>query len=224
MINILKLRPTKHYTKDQRGLLSIELALLLPIMFFWFAGTFVFFNAFHKWLKSVKANYTIADLISRQQYTTVDFVYSLDAVYDEISQTEDAANSYFELTIVEWDLSNPSDPQLVIRCSEATNTAKQEPTGIKAEDIEARIPTKVPDGDDLILLTSYTPYTPLFDWVGIPPTTFKNDMVAPLRFTDSLDIDVCTPPEAPEEDSEDFGDPNDSGGGGEPEEDGGDSD
>ncbi len=217
MLKYLRVNPAKRFAKDQYGMLSIELAILLPVMFLWFAGTFVFFNAFHKWLKSVKANYTVADLISRQQHKEVAFFYALDPIFDEISQTEDDANSYFTVTLVEWDYTDPDNPDLVIYCSESTKTAPLTQTNIQVADIESRIPALIPEGDRVALVTSYSPYTPIFDWVGIPATTFKNDMVTPFRFTGKLEISECAPPAPPADAPEDYGDPDDNGSGGEPE-------
>ena len=200
----------RNYWKDERGLLSLELVIIVPLMLFWFAGTFVFFNAFHKWLKGVKANYTVADLLSRQTSTNNNFIYALDGVFDSISETRDAGNSYFVVTALQWhdhDDDPNTDLEMAIIWSEATNTAQQVPTGVAIEDIEDRMPTYVPEHDQVLYIQSYTPYTPLFDWVGIPPIVFENDMVATLRFSPQLDHAEYPDPDPGAYNPDDGGDP-----------------
>ena len=180
----------KRFRDDTAGFLTVELVIIVPLMLFWFAGTFVFFNAFHKWLKSVKANYVIADLISRQKIIDNDFIYALDDIFDYVAAAEDPDNNYFVVTALQWgdtDNDPATPPVMAIMWSESTKTAKGHPTGITNEMVAPRMPSEVPAEDQLILVQSYTPYTPLFDWVGIPPLVFESDMVSPFRFTVQVD-------------------------------------
>ncbi|MEM7242367.1 MAG: hypothetical protein AAF429_09295 [Pseudomonadota bacterium] len=202
--------PFPRFRSDERGILSLELVIIVPLMLFWFAGTFVFFNAFHKWLKGVKANYTVADLISRQTSINNDFIYALDGVFDSISETRDAGSSYFVVTALQWhdhDDDPDTDLEMAIVWSEATNSDELTPTGVKIEDIEDRMPSYVPEYDQAIYVQSYTPYTPLFDWVGIPPIVFENDIVATLRFSPQLDHEEYPDPDPTAYNPDDDGDP-----------------
>jgi len=38
----------------------------------------------------------------------------------------------------------------------------------------------------VVVLQSYRPFNPLFDWVGVSETTFTNVITSPLRFSSSL--------------------------------------
>ena len=217
-----------NFKQDDRGIFSIEMVIVLPLLLFWFGAVYVFYSAFHTWLKSVKANYTIADLISRQTITNNSFIYALVGVFDSISETLDADNSYFVVTALQWhdhDDDPNTDLQMAIIWSEATNTPEQAATGVAIEDIEDRMPTYVPEFDQVIYVQSYSPFTPIWNWVGLTPDdydassgkpaiVFENDMVTTLRFSSQLDHEQYPDPDPGAYSPDDGDDRTDSSSGG----------
>ena len=199
------------WLKDQRGSMSVELVIILPLMLFWLAGAYVFYNAFHKYLKATNATAVIADLISRQQAPSISTIYAMDAIFDKISQTDEPDETYFIFSVVRWtDSDGDGTPELDIFCSEATNTPINEQTSFTEAELLKIMPTKVALEDHLIYVHGYTPYTPIFEWVGIPPVVFENINITPLRFATQLQLDDSCPDPIIQESSEsDYGDPYD---------------
>lgn len=169
------------FKSDNTGVMTMEFMVLLPVLLMWFAGMFVFFDAFHKWMKSLKASYTISDLVSRQTVVDDAFIFALDGLFDSISQTKDKGTTWVRVSQVRqfngalellWTTPTYDDGVVL------SDT-------FSIEDIRGNIPTLV-DNEYVVVLQSYRPFNPLFDWVGISATTFSNTIVAPLRFTSNL--------------------------------------
>jgi len=203
---------------DNRGMLSVEFVVVLPMMIFWFFGSYVFYDTFHKWMKAASANSTIADLISRQQSPDIATIYAMDPIFDHISQTADDANTYFVFTVLRWvDTNNDGVKELDVFCSESTKTAIGTSVSLNQADLLKIAPTTIPEDDHIIYIHSYTPFVPLFNWVfgndedGNPRTfVFENKMVSTLRFATQLELeDSCPDPAITTSDENDGGDPYD---------------
>ena len=169
------------FKSDISGVATLEFMLLMPALFMWFAGTFVFFDAFHKWMKSLKATYTVSDLITRQTTTSDAFIGAMDGIFDSISQSRDAGDTWLRVSQVRY-------RDGVLELIWSTNTYSNsdvELVPITIGELEEHIPTLVND-EYVIVTQTYNRYNPLFDWVGIAETTFYNAIAAPLRFSATL--------------------------------------
>ncbi|MBY6202213.1 hypothetical protein KUV65_12620 [Maritalea mobilis] len=60
-------RSFRRFWADTSAAVAFETVLLLPLLIWAFVGSFVFFDAFRTYNTSVKATYSVADLISRQR-------------------------------------------------------------------------------------------------------------------------------------------------------------
>jgi hypothetical protein len=155
--------------------------ILLPVLLMWFTGMFVFFDAFHKWMKSLKATYTVSDLLTRQLVIDDDFIFALDGIFDTISQSRDGDETWLRVSQVRMD-----DGALELLWTTPTYpSAGEEIIPFTLEHIRENIPT-LADREYVVVIQSYRPFNPLFTWVGIDATTFSNTIVSPLRFTDEL--------------------------------------
>ena len=63
----MSLHRIRRFWADTSAAVAFETVLVLPLLIWAYIGSFVFFDAFRTYNTSVKASYTIADLISRQQ-------------------------------------------------------------------------------------------------------------------------------------------------------------
>ena len=53
------------FAQDARGSLSVEAALILPLLCWFYVASFVWFDAFRTQNANLKASYTLADMLSR---------------------------------------------------------------------------------------------------------------------------------------------------------------
>lgn len=169
------------FKADKTGVMTLEFMILLPILLMWFAGMFVFFDAFHKWMKSLKASYTVADLLTRQTVIDDAFIFALDGVFDSISQTKNKDGTWLRVSQV-----RKIDDALEMLWT--TPTYSNDVEGVlefSIEDVRDNIPLMA-NNEYVIVVQSYRPFSPVFDWVGLDVTTFSNIVVAPLRFSSSL--------------------------------------
>lgn len=185
------------YNSDERGVMTMEFMVMLPILLMWFAGTFVFFDAFHKWIKAMKATYVVSDMLSRQTLTDNQFILDLDGVFDTISQTRDEADTWMAVTHVQYIVDQNGAGRLDMLWSLETKTGTSY-TGADADaklvEIAPFIPTLV-NGETMTVLQTFRPFNPVFNWVGLDGTIFRNRISAPQRFDSSfLNEDQETPP------------------------------
>jgi hypothetical protein len=168
----------KKFYKNERGVLVTEFMFMLPALMLCFLGMFVFFDAFHKWMKFTTASYTISDLLSRQTIVDDDFILSLDGVFDTISGSRDRENSWLRVTSVK-----KSGGNLTILWSIETSDFPQ--TTPVAVDIEDLIPNSTID-EHMLLVQSYSPYSPGFSWVGLNGITLRENIAISSRFSSKL--------------------------------------
>ena len=57
----------RRFCADERGTVTIESLLSLPLLLFWYVASFVFFDAFRMMNVNEKAAYTVSDILSRTQ-------------------------------------------------------------------------------------------------------------------------------------------------------------
>ena len=60
------LRSLKNFRHDTRGVVSVEMVLILPLLFWSFAAVATFFDAYRTRSLAEKAAFTISDMLSRE--------------------------------------------------------------------------------------------------------------------------------------------------------------
>ncbi|GLQ33915.1 hypothetical protein GCM10007939_01980 [Amylibacter marinus] len=169
----------KSYLSDKRGVVTLEFMMLVPALFLWFAGTFVFFQGIHGWMKAKKASYAVSDMLSRQTEVDNAFIDALDGVFDSVSQSEDFAQSSIRVSSV----YNDATDGLEMKWHWPPNPPAQTPHQLS--DITSHIP-QLTDGEYILVVETFRPFTPLFDWVGLDPMTFENTIGSVSRFSAKL--------------------------------------
>jgi hypothetical protein len=174
--------------------MTMEFMFILPVLLMWFAGMFVFFDAFHKWMKSLKGTYTVSDLLTRQLVVDDPFIFALDGIFDAISQSKEKGETWLRVSQVRM-----SDNGLELLWTTPTyGDGVVLVDNFSIEDIRGNIPALV-ENEYITVLQSYRPFNPLFDWVGLSSTIFTNTIAAPLRFTSEL-INLDHPSTSPDTD------------------------
>ena len=179
----------KKFFQNERGVITVELMVILPTLLLTFMAMIVFFDAFHKWMKFTTASYTITDLISRQTVVDDNFLFSLDGVFDTISDTNNDSDTWYRVTSVK-----KTDSTISILWS--VHTAPVAQLSLIPTDIENHIPNKSIN-EHLLLVETFSPFTPAFDWVGLNGILFTETIATSSRFSSklaNLDHLIYSPP------------------------------
>lgn len=170
----------RRFLADERGNLTMEFVLWLPILLFWFAISAVFYDAYKSRDDAAKASYTIADIVSRETDLTKDRIEQLvdlqrallpraeAGLYMRLSSitcTKDegcldpemAASTDYEL---DWSIVPPHDawPNPGEPPGEAMDSNSDIPP--------SRMPVMAED-DSIILVDVVVPFEAFSSWVGI---------------------------------------------------------
>lgn len=167
----------KGFIQNQQGTATVEFLLVMPLIIFWIGGTLTFFNAFSEYTKSVKATYTVADILSRQTAIDDNYIDSMNNLF---------ANFMNQSTNDVWlrvsSIAKVSD-DLTVDWSTATGI--HNPLEVSADIPEEIIPDLL-DEESIILVESYTPFVPFLDYIGIDSNTYVNRVVVSPRFSSQL--------------------------------------
>ena len=164
------------------GSVSVETVLVMPILLWAYVSAFVFFDGFRTYNTNVKAAYTIGDMLSRET-NPIDNAYleGLSEVFDYL--TFDRNPSWLRVTQVRWQASNSR-----YRVDWSYGTDGNNANRLRNSDmagIAHRLPPLV-NGERVLLVESFTDYTPFID-VGLSPTIeFTNFVPTSPRFAPML--------------------------------------
>lgn len=167
----------KAIRRDESGATMVEFLFVMPLIVFWFAGTFTFFDAYSTWTRSVKATYTVADIISRQTEVDDDYITTMNTLFASImgANTND--------THVRISGINRTLDGYEIAWSTATG---MHPNLKTDEEIPVEIFPDFVVGESTILIESYIPFVPFQDYIGIEARTLIKKIVINPRFTSKL--------------------------------------
>ncbi|NDR59617.1 TadE/TadG family type IV pilus assembly protein [Aliiruegeria sabulilitoris] len=178
------------------GSLSVEAAIIMPLLCAVYVGSFVWFDAFRMQNVNLKATYTIADMISREtDGVDPDYFDGMDDIYAYL--TYGNYETHLRLTIIECTEECEDDSARVLEV--CWSKASEGRDILTTEDLQARaneVPI-FPLGDELIVAETFMAYSPAFD-VGLDPQVFENTvftaprMSGQMKFTKSNDsVEHC---------------------------------
>jgi hypothetical protein len=93
-------RHTLAFCRDESGLLLAEALIMLPLMIWTFVAMFVYWDVFRTINVVQKAGYSVADLLSRQEVVTEDFLNGLEEVMEFL--VPNAPNVGLRITSMQW--------------------------------------------------------------------------------------------------------------------------
>lgn len=167
------------FAGDARGSLSVETAMIYPLLIFAYIATFVFFDAFRSQNVNLKAAYTISDMLSRQtEEVDMDYLNGLNKVFDylTVSNTE----TWIRVSVINW---SDDENKYRLEWSQATS-GKASLVQADITDMADQIPVMA-DGDTLILMQTAMAYEPIFD-VGLAARWYENLVLTRPRFAPRL--------------------------------------
>lgn len=169
------------FRRDDRGAISTEAILILPMLLWAYMAMFVYWDAFRAVNTHTKATYTVADMLSREiNPVSAAYIDGLASIHRFITQVP-AGESYIRVTHFQYDESNDS---YVVLWSHSTAGA---PAALNASGLAGnrdRIPVMA-DADTAILVEAWRVFRPRLD-VGVGDREFNEFTVVRPRFLSPL--------------------------------------
>lgn len=169
--------------RSDRGAMSVEAVIILPILIWAFFGMFTIFEAFRQRSVTLKASYTVADMISRQiDALGPDAIVGLNDVFDYLTVSNEP--SWMRVTSVYWDRDGA---RFRSRWSYATH-GHAPLNDLTLQDLKEFVPA-MSSGDTVIMLETYLTFTPAFD-MGLTAGVNRNVIVTRPRFASQVVFDL----------------------------------
>jgi hypothetical protein len=174
MFKMFKARLTA-FRDDTRGTVTVESALMIPMLFWAWATMYVFFDAYRQTSVNVKAAYTISDMVSRET-TPINPAYMNGAYALLELLTRSPEPTKLRVTVIRWDNVNQ---KYKMDCSKTkgnigalTNTA--------VGGMASKLPVMV-HNERLIFIETWSKYSPPFR-VGLQEQDLYNAVFTRPRF------------------------------------------
>lgn len=151
-------RRLSRFARDQRGTITVESVIYLPLLIWIVIMTFVFFDVFRNENTNAKAAYAVADVLSRQ-VTPVNAAYldGLGQVYARLARARHPTS--LRVSSVDFDFNADA---YRLRWSYATDGADALTADV-LQQMTGRLPTLSP-GETIILVETMLDYEPLLDF------------------------------------------------------------
>ncbi len=180
-------RLLRNAARDERGSFSVEAILMFPMLVWAFMALYVFFEGLRESNINLKATYTVADLLSRED-NEVDELYisNMNVIYQWLARSQ--SDVRMRMTVVHYD--QPNDVHNIY-CS----------IGIGVDDmlqewVEATVTPHVPimaDDSAAIVVETWVDYEPIMDIplisIGLEETEIYNIVVTNPRVSDQFRCD-----------------------------------
>ncbi|SFR56067.1 TadE/TadG family type IV pilus assembly protein [Litoreibacter janthinus] len=175
--------PFVRFLHETRASATVEAVLILPLLMAWFVGSFVFFDGFKNRNTSLKATYTIGDILSRRTNgATAEYIDNLQELYDSLAYT--SGSSALRVTSLTW---NGKKHRVLWSHSTKSTVPEQTNEAVASHAFKNRIPLMA-IGETVILVETFTDYNPAFN-VGWNHRIFENFVVTSPRFASCLSWD-----------------------------------
>lgn len=170
------------------GSFAMETVIVLPLLFWMVAATYEFFEVHRYKSARIKATYTVADLVSRQETAINDtFIDNMKVLFDEM--TNDSGETQLRVSIVRYDENTETYD---LRWSEVRGTGHFLPlTDADVATDHQNLPI-LRHGEEVIIVESNSSYDSLFkvglaDAINMNTRTFSS-----LRFAGQLQFEGVT--------------------------------
>ncbi len=173
----------RRFLRDESGAMSIELLLVFPLLVFVLMGSVVFFEGFRARANSVKATYTIADSLSREDDApiTPEFLDNLYRLYGGLLPKERPET--MRVSVVRYD---DNLDKYEVRWSEVRGTGpRMTDAMLQPAAIQNDLLPRMVHNERGIIVETVSLYSPAFG-VGIRPLSIRNTMILRPRFDRTL--------------------------------------
>lgn len=168
--------------RNESGSFSVEAVLMFPMLVWAFVAMFVFFEGLRESNISLKATYTISDLLSREtELINDDYLVGMNNVYAWLTRSPNDVN--LRVTAVRYDAATDSHVRM---WSEGVGKV-----GLTQEQVDTHVTPNVPimaDASWAVVVETWGTYTPIME-IGLAETDIYNLVVTSPRFTDILNYE-----------------------------------
>ena len=185
------------FARAEAASLTVETVFVFPFLIWALAAVHVFWDGYRMSTASLKATYTVSDLVSRKS-TPLDQTYldGMRAMLDALAGGGRAGGTArdgpaaLRVSVVRNRIvsEDPRQTALTLAWSHAAG-AMAEVTDLS--EIEADLPALAP-GDRIVVVETRVPWSPLAD-VGLTTRAFGNVAVTRPRFTGQVCWEACSP-------------------------------
>ena len=178
--------------------LTVETVIVFPFLLWALAAIHVFWDAYRADTASLKATYTVADLISRGT-STLDQAYldGMRGMLDALAGGGRAGGAgrdgpaALRVSVVRnpTEAEEPDEDALWLEWSHVSGQNVAEVADIA--EIRAHVPT-LAEGDRAVVLETLVPWSPLIE-LGLPARRFQNVAVTRPRFGGRVCWESCSP-------------------------------
>lgn len=175
------------FGRDESASITVEAVLILPPLLWAFLVTFSWFDVYRVKSQSLKANYAISDLMSRET-RTLDMAYlnGVEQVFEFLTRAD--TDAWVRVTVVRC-TDDCGDPDRTLKrdWSKATDSVPTLSDADVMEQLEAIVPV-IPSGERVIVVETSMQYTPPFSekLTGIAPRTLRDVVMTRPRFAPQL--------------------------------------
>ena len=173
-------RRLRRFLASAGGGLTVETALVMPVLMLFYTAGFVWFDAFRAQNLTQKATYTIADMISRETVPlTPTYMSGLQTVYDYMTFPDQP--SRLRVTAVKCTADCDDDTRRVLEMCWSWASADATPHDTDSFDAITDAIPLMALGDTAVITETGFVYEPAFD-VMIGTKTLTNRLVTRPRF------------------------------------------
>lgn len=168
--------------RDETGSAAIEAVIIIPALAALYCACFVWFDSFRHNTLSMKATYTVSDILSRQQTVDDAFLSQMNELVDFLVPSYAKRKLRVSLVYFNEDIDDGNKYQL--QWSYADNGMRELTQDDLNKDTDW-IPI-MSDDDTVVVTETRILYHPLFDIGWSDPTVWHNIMVTRPRFYPTL--------------------------------------
>ncbi len=169
-------RAAGRWSRDERGAITVEFVIWVPILVMWFVGSIAFFDGYRERGRAAKTSHVISDILSRQVEISDDLVTDL---YDmmEVMLPGAPDGKILRVSSVEYRYGDYQVLWSVVSGSgEPMTTA----------DIPRDAMPAMAERDTVIVTETTVPFQPALDVVGIGSRTWTSFLPTRPRFTNAI--------------------------------------
>ncbi len=173
----------RRFRQSEVGSFTTEAVIIFPLLVWSYTAMFVFWDAFKTQNVNLKASYTIADMISREQsQIDQDYLDGALSIYAFLSPTTE--NHRIRVSVVKNTVDEFGNAALTLQFSQASGPGVVPYSNIS--EVASIIPIMA-QHDSVVVVTTFTDWSPLFNVVGMEPMTLTETTVTAPRFISEIE-------------------------------------
>ena len=173
------------FADDTQGSVTVEAAIMLPLLVWAYCALFSFFDAYRQTSMSHKAAYTISDMISRET-NPIDGSF-MDGSFDMLNFLTRSGNERrLRVSVIRYD---EDEDKMHVQWSKTRGLVAEHGAGA-ADGMRDKLPIMV-DEERLILVETWTDYTAPFRIVGLTDQTIETFVFTRSRFSPQVCWETC---------------------------------